>query len=99
MAPWLQALVALRFLCKLDIVHNDIKLDNFLLYEQLWHSIVYLYWNLLCNYGFEGALRKGCEAAWTQNRRLCDALSLTGTFCVFHLSLFVSNSRVLLQFH
>jgi thiamine kinase-like enzyme len=29
-----QALMALRFLCKLDIVHNDIKLDNFLLTEK-----------------------------------------------------------------
>lgn len=49
----MQALVALRFLCKYDIVHNDIKLDNFLLTEKhsRWSAKVRKVTVTLCDFG------------------------------------------------
>ena len=48
-----QALLALRCLCKLNLVHNDIKLDNFLLTQKKsrWSNAVRKATVTLCDFG------------------------------------------------
>lgn len=72
-----QCLCALRYLCKLNLVHNDIKLDNFLLTEKKsrWNNAVRKSTVLLCDFGNASKPQPAVET-----RKLCYLLSQILTF-------------------